>query len=221
MIKAENLCKRYDDLTVLDNLNIHIPRGIFCMITGASGSGKSTLLNILSRLDNADSGRLWLAGTEVTEITAARLAALRREKIGFIFQSYNLISDMPAWENVALPLKYNRVKYFHRRSRAIEALAKMGLEDKLYHLPHQLSGGQQQRVAVARALVTKPRILFCDEPTGNLDRESASLVMDGIISLRNSGSAIAMITHDNSLLKYADVVYKLEKGKLVGNKQGG
>lgn len=219
MIKAENLCKRYDDLTVLDNLNIHIPRGIFCMITGASGSGKSTLLNILSRLDNADSGRLWLAGTEVTEITAARLAALRREKIGFIFQSYNLISDMPAWENVALPLKYNRVKYFHRRSRAIEALAKMGLEDKLYHLPHQLSGGQQQRVAVARALVTKPRILFCDEPTGNLDKESAALVMGGIISLRNSGSAIAMITHDNSLLKYADVVYKLEKGKLVENKQ--
>ena len=219
MIKAENLCKRYDDLTVLDNLNLHIPRGIFCMITGASGSGKSTLLNILSRLDNADSGRLWLAGTEVTEITAARLAALRREKIGFIFQSYNLISDMPAWENVALPLKYNRVKYFHRRSRAIEALAKMGLEDKLYHLPHQLSGGQQQRVAVARALVTKPRILFCDEPTGNLDKESAALVMGGIISLRNSGSAIAMITHDNSLLKYADVVYKLEKGKLVENKQ--
>ena len=215
MIKAENLCKRYDDLTVLDNLNLHIPRGIFCMITGASGSGKSTLLNILSRLDNADSGRLWLAGTEVTEITAARLAALRREKIGFIFQSYNLISDMPAWENVALPLKYNRVKYFHRRSRAIEALAKMGLEDKLYHLPHQLSGGQQQRVAVARALVTKPQILFCDEPTGNLDKESAALVIDGIISLRNSGSAIAMITHDNSLLKYADVVYKLEKGKLV------
>ena len=219
MIKAENLCKRYDDLTVLDNLNLHIPRGIFCMITGASGSGKSTLLNILSRLDNADSGRLWLAGTEVTEITAARLAALRREKIGFIFQSYNLISDMPAWENVALPLKYNRVKYFHRRSRAIEALAKMGLEDKLYHLPHQLSGGQQQRVAVARALVTKPRILFCDEPTGNLDKESAALVMGGIISLRNSGSAIAMITHDNSLLKYADVVYKLEKGKLVENEQ--
>ena len=219
MIKAENLCKRYDDLTVLDNVNLHIPRGIFCMITGASGSGKSTLLNILSRLDNADSGRLWLAGTEVTEITAARLAALRREKIGFIFQSYNLISDMPAWENVALPLKYNRVKYFHRRSRAIEALAKMGLEDKLYHLPHQLSGGQQQRVAVARALVTKPRILFCDEPTGNLDKESAALVMGGIISLRNSGSAIAMITPDNSLLKYADVVYKLEKGKLVENKQ--
>ena len=206
MIKAEHLCKRYDDLTVLDNLNIHIPRGIFCMITGASGSGKSTLLNILSRLDNADSGRLWLAGTEVTEITAARLAALRREKIGFIFQSYNLISDMPAWENVALPLKYNRVKYFHRRSRAIEALAKMGLEDKLYHLPHQLSGGQQQRVAVARALVTKPRILFCDEPTGNLDKESAALVMGGIISLRNSGSAIAMITHDNSLLKSLDMI---------------
>ena len=121
---------------------------------------------------------------------------------------------MTAWENVSLPLKYNKVKYFHRRSRAVESLGKMGLEDKIYHMPHQLSGGQQQRVAVARALVTRPQILFCDEPTGNLDRESATLVMDGIISLKNSGSAIAMITHDNSLLKYADIVYTLNKGIL-------
>ena len=215
MIKAEGLCKSYNRLKVLDNLDLHIPRGTFCMITGRSGSGKSTLLNILSRLDNGDSGSLWLAGTAINDISHSSLAALRRQKIGFIFQSYNLISDIPAWENVAMPLKYNRVKYFHRRSRAIEALRKMGLEDKIYHLPHQLSGGQQQRVAVARALVTKPQILFCDEPTGNLDRESAALVMDGIISLRNSGIAVAMITHDNSLLRYADVVYKLEKGKLV------
>ena len=214
MIKAENLCKSYGQLKVLDNMSLHIPQGTFCMITGASGSGKSTLLNILSRLDTADSGGLWLAGTAINGIHHNSLAELRRQKIGFIFQSYNLISDMPAWENVALPLKYNRVKYFQRRSRATEALGKMGLGDKIYHLPHQLSGGQQQRVAVARALVTKPQILFCDEPTGNLDKESAALVMEGIISLRNSGSAVAMITHDNTLLKYADVVYKLEKGKL-------
>lgn len=215
MIKAENLCKNYGELTVLDSMSLHIPKNTFCMITGQSGSGKSTLLNILSRLDTADSGSLWLADTAINGIHHNSLASLRRQKIGFIFQSYNLISDMPAWENVALPLKYNRVKYFHRRSRAIEALQKMGLEGKIYHLPHQLSGGQQQRVAVARALVTKPQILFCDEPTGNLDRESAALVMDGIISLRNSGSAVAMITHDNSLLKYADMVYRLEKGKLT------
>jgi len=215
MIKAENLYKSYDKLKVLNSLDLHIPQGTFCMITGASGSGKSTLLNILSRLDVADSGDLWLAGTKINGIKQNSLAALRRQKIGFIFQSYNLISDIPAWENVALPLKYNRVKFFHRRSRAIDALHKMGLEDKLYHLPHQLSGGQQQRVAVARALVTRPKILFCDEPTGNLDKESAALVIDGIISLRNCGSAIAMITHDNTLLKYADVVYKLEKGKLI------
>ncbi|MBR5521113.1 MAG: ABC transporter ATP-binding protein [Oscillospiraceae bacterium] len=214
MIKAENLCKSYGQLKVLDNLNLHIPAGTFCMITGPSGSGKSTLLNILSRLDNADSGSLQLAGISVNDMHNANLSRLRRQKIGFIFQSYNLISDMTAWENVSLPLKYNKVKYFHRRSRAVESLGKMGLEDKIYHMPHQLSGGQQQRVAVARALVTRPQILFCDEPTGNLDRESATLVMDGIISLKNSGSAIAMITHDNSLLKYADIVYTLNKGIL-------
>ena len=215
MIKAENICKSYDGLKVLDNLCLHIPAGTFCMITGSSGCGKSTLLNILSRLDNADSGQLWLSGKKINEISHRNLSALRRNSIGFIFQSYNLISDLQAWENVALPLKYNRVKFFHRRSRSVEALRKMGLENKLYNFPHQLSGGQQQRVAVARALVTRPGILFCDEPTGNLDKESAALVVDGIMSLRNSGSAIAMITHDSSLLDYADVVYRLEKGRLT------
>ncbi len=214
MIKAEKICKSYGSLNVLDNLDLHIKSGQFCIITGPSGTGKSTLLNVLSGLDTFDDGRLYLMKKGIKDISHREMSLLRRKYMGFIFQSYNLISSKNSLENVALPLKYNRVKYFHRRSAAINALEKMGLGDKLYNYPHQLSGGQQQRVAVARALVTRPKILFCDEPTGNLDKESAEMVMKGILTLRDGGSAIVMITHDNSLLKYADCSYVLKDGKL-------
>ena len=214
MIRAEKICKSYGDLNVLDNLDLHVKSGQFCIITGPSGTGKSTLLNVLSGLDTFDAGQLYLMDKEIKNISHKEMSLLRRKHMGFIFQSYNLISSKNSMENVALPLKYNRVKYFHRRSAAINALEKMGLGDKLYHYPHQLSGGQQQRVAVARALVTRPKILFCDEPTGNLDKESAEMVMKGILSLRDGGSAIVMITHDNSLLKYSDCNYMLKDGRL-------
>ena len=214
MIKAESLYKTYDGTPVLENLNLHIGSRQFCMVTGASGTGKSTLLNVLSGLDVFQGGRLYLMGHSIKAMGQKDMVALRRKNIGFIFQSYNLISSKTCVENVALPLKYNKVGYFQRRSMAMSAIDKMGLEEKYYSYPHQLSGGQQQRIAVARALVTKPQILFCDEPTGNLDGESAELVMDGIVSLRNSGSAIIMITHDRSLLKYADVAYVLKEGRL-------
>ncbi len=218
MIKADNIYKSYDCQPVLKNLSINVKAGQFCIITGASGTGKSTLLNVLSGLDSFQSGSLELRGTCINNISQKQMAAFRRKNIGFIFQSYNLISSKTAVENVALPLKYNRVKYFYRRSMAITALEKMGLTEKLHSYPFQLSGGQQQRVAVARALVTRPKILFCDEPTGNLDRESARLVMDGIISLRNSGSAVVMITHDQSLVNLADCAYVLKNGSLCGEK---
>lgn len=214
MIKADKIYKCYDRRPVLENLCLTVKGGQFCMITGPSGTGKSTLLNVLSGLDSFQNGSLKLMDTEITNLSAKEMAAFRRKNIGFIFQSYNLISSKTALENVALPLRYNRVKYYYRRSMAITGLDKMGLVDKLHSYPYQLSGGQQQRVAVARALVTRPRILFCDEPTGNLDSESAALVMDGILSLRKSGSAIVMITHDKSLLGYADCVYTLQKGRL-------
>lgn len=219
MIKGENICKGYDSLQVLDDLCIDVKGGQFCIITGPSGTGKSTLLNVLSRLDKADSGDLFLMGQKINGMKNRQLAMLRRKYIGFIFQSYNLISSKNSIENVALPLKYNKVKYFARRNMAMTALDRMGLADKYYNYPHQLSGGQQQRVAVARALVTRPRILFCDEPTGNLDSDSARLVMEGILSLRDSGSAIIMITHDKSLLQYADCAYILQDGKLAVDKK--
>ena len=218
MIKADNIYKSYDCQPVLKNLSINVKAGQFCIITGASGTGKSTLLNVLSGLDSFQSGCLELRGTCINNISQKQMAAFRRKNIGFIFQSYNLISSKTAVENVALPLKYNRVKYFYRRSMAITALEKMGLTEKLHSYPFQLSGGQQQRVAVARALVTRPKILFCDEPTGNLDRESARLVMDGIISLRNSGSAVVMITHDQSLVNLADCAYVLKNGSMCEKK---
>lgn len=219
MIKAENICKSYDSLQVLDNLCLSVKGGQFCIITGPSGTGKSTLLNVLSRLDQFQSGELFLMGQKINDISPGRLAKLRRKYIGFIFQSYNLISSKNSIDNVALPLKYNKVNIFARKNMAMAALDRMGLRDKYYNYPHQLSGGQQQRVAVARALVTKPKILFCDEPTGNLDSDSAQLVLEGILSLRDSGSAIVMITHDKSLLQYADCAYILQDGKLKADKQ--
>ena len=214
MIKAEKIYKQYDGLWVLRGLDLVVKQGSFCVITGRSGCGKSTLLNVLSGLDSFDSGSLHLAGKNIKNSGQKEMADIRRKDIGFIFQSYNLISSMSSVENVALPLKYQGFSYSKRHSRAVAELKNMGLGDRLDHRPHQLSGGQQQRVAVARALVTKPKILFCDEPTGNLDRESAKIVMDGILSLKNRGACIVMITHDHSQLKYADFACRMENGTL-------
>ena len=218
MLVARDITKIYKgtdgENRVLDGLDFHGKKGEFCIITGRSGCGKSTLLNVLSGLDSADSGQLEICG-KTLDGSHTQLCRIRRNDTAFIFQGYNLISNMTAAENVELGLKYRKVPRAKRRVMAHNALVGVGLGDRVNYLPHQLSGGQQQRVAIARATVLQPKVLFCDEPTGNLDGESAKLVLDSIMELKGKGTLVIMITHDMSLLPVADRVLRLEKGKLV------
>lgn len=219
MIVAENITKKYmgadGENLVLDNLCFATSGGEFCVITGKSGCGKSTFLNILSGLDSFDSGSLAIGGRELENISRKGMYALRRKDIAFIFQGYNLISSLSALENVALSLKYQGVPKLARLELATSALSEVGLLHRIHYMPCQMSGGQQQRVAIARALITKPKILFCDEPTGNLDSESATLVLDKIKKLQKDGALVVMITHDKGLLHFADRRFILEQGKLT------
>ena len=218
MLVARDITKIYKGIDgenrVLDGLDFHGKKGEFCIITGRSGCGKSTLLNVLSGLDSADSGHLEICG-KALDGSHTQLCRIRRNDTAFIFQGYNLISNMTAAENVELGLKYRKVPRAKRRVMAHNALVGVGLGDRVNYLPHQLSSGQQQRVAIARATVLQPKVLFCDEPTGNLDGESAKLVLDSIMELKGKGTLVIMITHDMSLLPVADRVLRLEKGKLV------
>ena len=218
MLKAEKIVKKYfgadGENTVLDNLDFHAHRGEMCIITGESGCGKSTLLNVLSCLDRFDSGTLEINGKRINDMTHGQICRMRRNDTAFVFQGYNLISSMTARENVELGLKYRKIPRSRRADMALSALEQVGLGNRTQHLPHQLSGGQQQRVAIARALVLNPKVLFCDEPTGNLDKQSASLVLDKIFQLKQNGTAVIMITHDMSLLSMADKAYTLSGGML-------
>ena len=215
MIKAVDICKNYDDTNVLNNLCLHVKSGQFCIITGPSGTGKSTLLNVLSGLDSFQSGQLKLLDTDTSNLTSSETAEFRRKNIGFIFQSYNLISSKTALENVALPLKYNKVKYFYRRSMAITALNKMGLEEKLHSYPYQLSGGQQQRVAIARAIVNDAPIIFADEPTGNLDTKMSIEIMELFTKLNQQlKRTIILVTHEEDIAHYANRIIKIVDGEI-------
>lgn len=219
MLKAKGIVKIYStaagENTVLNGLDFVGEKGQLCMITGKSGCGKSTFLNVLSCLDGFDSGYLEICGKDISSLNHRGICALRRNSTAFIFQGYNLISSLTAQQNVELGLKYKGVKRAKRQQLAKRVLGQVGLAHRTDYLPSQLSGGQQQRVAIARAIVLNPKVLFCDEPTGNLDKESAKLVMDKIIQLKNKGTLVVMITHDNTLLPLADRVLRLECGKLV------
>ena len=218
MLKAIGITKIYSGVqgenTVLNQLDFVGRAGQFCMITGKSGCGKSTLLNVLSCLDGFDSGYLEICGKDISATNHRGICRIRRQDIAFIFQGYNLISSLTAQQNVELGLKYKGIKKSKRAAMARKALQQVDLADRCDYLPSQLSGGQQQRVAIARAIVLQPKILFCDEPTGNLDPDSAKLVMDKIISLKEKGALVVMITHDHSLLYLADRVLQLTNGKL-------
>lgn len=219
MINIESLHKSYFrgdiPLPIIQGVDLNIEQGEFVTIMGASGSGKSTLLNIIGCLDNADKGTYHLDGTAVHQTDDDGLARLRASLIGFIFQSFNLLSRRDALANVMLPLVYQGTPPSQRQELAFAALERVGLADRATHFPNQLSGGQQQRVAIARALVNKPKLLIADEPTGALDSHTGQQVMDFFRELHAEGHTIVMVTHDAHLAKAADRVVHMRDGRIV------
>ena len=219
MILLKDVCKFYqvgdDRVRALDHASLHIKPQEFVSIIGPSGSGKSTLMNIIGCLDVSDSGEYWLDGLPIEAYTESELAKIRNQKIGFVFQSFNLIPKLTAEENVELPLIYQKVKRPERQRRVKEALERVGLSHRAKHLPTELSGGQQQRVAVARALVTSPSLILADEPTGNLDSKTTKEIMEMFHELHRQGNTIVLITHDNDVAKQAARVIHILDGQIT------
>jgi putative ABC transport system ATP-binding protein len=221
MIQLRDITKSYERpgegvLKVLNEIDFKVEKGEFVAIVGPSGSGKSTLMNILGLLDTPDSGEYELVGSRVSSLSAKELARTRNSTIGFVFQHFHLLPRTTATENVELPLIYSDGDKSGggTRKKAIDALCRVGLEDRLTHYPSELSGGQQQRVAIARALVNDPDVILADEPTGNLDQESGRQVMALFRDLNNSGSTILFITHDQQLASEASRVVRIDDGRL-------
>lgn len=203
-----------EEVRALDHASMHIKKGEFVSIIGPSGSGKSTLMNIIGCLDIADAGIYLLDNIPIEDYTENELAQIRNRKIGFVFQSFNLIPKLTAEENIELPLIYQGVKREERRARVKEALEKVRLEKRAKHLPTELSGGQQQRVAIARALVTNPSLILADEPTGNLDSKTGEEIMDIFRELHRQGNTIVLITHDDEVAKQASRSIHIRDGKV-------
>ncbi|MDV3428614.1 MAG: ABC transporter ATP-binding protein [Bacillota bacterium] len=218
MIRIKNLFKIYemgeDKVYALDDLSLEIHQGEFTSIVGPSGSGKSTLMNIIGCLDTPTSGEYFLAGEEVSKLSDNRLSEIRNEKIGFVFQKFNLLPKLSALENVELPLVYLGVSAKERKRRAEEALNSVGLLSRMKHLPTEMSGGQQQRVAIARALVTDPQIILADEPTGNLDSKTGEEVLKILQELNKKGRTVILITHDSHVAKSAKRTVEIMDGKI-------
>ena len=218
MIDLKDVTKVYqigdERVHALDHATMHIYPHEFVSIIGPSGSGKSTLMNIIGCLDIADDGLYLLDGIPIEDYTENELAKVRNEKIGFVFQNFNLIAKLSAEENIELPLIYRGVKASERKARVAAALEKVGLTKRAKHLPTELSGGQQQRVAVARALVTEPSLILADEPTGNLDSRTTNEIMDMFHDLHEQGNTIVLITHDNDVAVQAKRIIHIMDGKL-------
>lgn len=217
MIRLEEINKTYYSaapLHVLKGINLHIEKGEFVSIMGASGSGKSTLLNILGILDNYDTGKYFLAGKLIKNLSERQSAEYRNKMIGFVFQSFNLISFKNAMENVALPLYYQGVGRRERNSIALDYLDRVGLKDWAHHLPNEMSGGQKQRVAIARALIAKPQIILADEPTGTLDSKTSVEVMELLKEVNASGITMIIVTHEAAVGRKTNKIIRLSDGHI-------
>ena len=218
MIQLKEVCKYYqvgdDRVRALDHATLHIRPKEFVSIIGPSGSGKATMMNIIGCLDVADAGQYLLDGLPIESYTENQLAKIRNEKIGFVFQQFNLIQKLSAEENVELPLIYQKVPKAERQKRVKEALEKVNLYQRAKHLPTELSGGQQQRVAIARAIVTKPKLILADEPTGALDSKTSREIIDIFHDLHRQGNTIVLITHDNNIAKEAERAIHILDGQI-------
>jgi len=219
MIEIHDLTKAYRtsdvETTALNHINLEVSEGEFIAIMGPSGCGKSTLLNILGMLDTPDSGRYGFLGENVAGYSEARLADIRKQNIGFIFQSFNLVDELSVADNVMLPLLYQQVAPSERKQRVREVLERVGIAHRAEHRPQQLSGGQQQRVAVARAVVTNPKLILADEPTGNLDTSNGEEVLELLNQLNGEGTTIIMVTHDPSHADHAGRTVNMLDGRVL------
>ena len=221
LIEIRNMYKIYEmgseEVHALDGVDLTIEEKEFVAIIGASGSGKSTLMNMIGCLDTPTSGTYLLDGEDISSFPDRRLAKVRNQKIGFIFQQFNLFKKLTAFENVERPAKYSGISRQERRARALEAIEKVGLTDRMHHKPVELSGGQQQRVAIARSLVNRPPVLLADEPTGNLDSKSSREIIDMIRQLHRAGNTIILITHDPGVAEQADRVLNISDGRIISD----
>ena len=224
LIKLTDVYKIYaegqeSEVRALDGVSLEIDKGEFVAIVGQSGSGKSTLMNMLGCLDIPTRGEYYLDGVNVKDLTDTELSKIRNKEIGFIFQQYNLIQTLTVLENVELPLIYRGIDPIDRKTMALEALKKMGLEGRENHKPSQMSGGQQQRVAIARAISTRPNIVMADEPTGALDSHTGKEILSFLQQLNRLGTTVILITHDNSIAQTAKRIVRIADGKIIEDEE--
>jgi putative ABC transport system ATP-binding protein len=221
IIRTEKITRTYSMgnavVNALNDADLTVRAGEFIALMGASGSGKSTLLNVLGLLDRPTSGEYWLEDKPVSSLRRDQLAELRGRRIGFIFQTFNLLPRLSAWENIALPLAYRKGEFRQedQRARAHEALTRVGLDKRVDHHPMELSGGERQRVAIARALVAQPAVILADEPTGNLDSNTGAEIMRLLKELNDEGRTIIVVTHDANVARYANRIYRMRDGFLT------